>query len=110
MDYNISTFSDYQLVQKKAECDVGTKIRQGRLTISQCAAACRGTSQMFVHGTNEFGGDSCVGEKCSCYCEIGSENYQCNNIKINKGLNLYNFFGKCSFIHCCWKCYVALFT
>ena len=74
-------------------------------TLSQCAAACRESSQMFAHGTIEFNEkERCEEDKCDCVCLYGTENYKCKSQTTNLGFNLYTFIGKCSFIPCRKKC------
>ena len=84
------------MLKPKAECGVGKETSKGRQTLAKCAELCRGSSQMFAHGTNEYGLEKCNadGTTCDCYCEMGAENYQCKNIATNNGFNLYTFMGE----------------
>ena len=67
----------------------------GKLTLSGCADACREFAENFAFGTNEYGKKRCDGDSCDCYCEFGTENYKCKNIKMNYGFDLYAFKGEC---------------
>ena len=86
--------ADYELVWKQGECGDGIEKKQGRLTLDECANACRETAEMFDFGTNKFGKNKCDGNKCDCYCELGTENYQCKKINPHNGFNLYAFIGR----------------
>lgn len=86
--------ADYKLFKKRSECGDGAENWKGKLTLEGCANACRGTAEIFDFGTNEFGKNNCDGDLCVCYCESGTENYQCKNVKDHDGFNMYAFIGR----------------
>lgn len=80
------TFEDERKECGGTETDVGSK-----KTLSECAKSCRGTSSMFIYGTNDFGDPKCTNsEGCSCYCEISSRGGECNKVDHN-GYRLYKY-------------------
>lgn len=93
---NGNIFLDFMLVQKASAClakDSLDQIWKGQVTSPEaCANACRGTSQMFLYGTNEFGGTGCAENVgCECHCSLQTENYRCRKTVKNLRLNLYAF-------------------
>ena len=63
-----------------------------------CAEACRGTSEMFGFGTNNYVVESdtavCGDNKCRCICFHDTDSSRCNKQIENIGYNLYTFEGK----------------
>ena len=94
LSLNIPTFcSDFKLVAFRAECD-GAEINKDYFhNIEECAEACRGKSEMFIFGTNEYGSIRCKNKVCSCFCEDDTSNFKCNKQKGHNGYNLYAFQG-----------------
>ena len=59
-------------------------------SIQECAAACRGESQMFTFGIS--GGSKCYSHgKCQCWCEVETEDYKCKTQTAHNGYDLYAF-------------------
>ena len=86
---------DYQLVALRAECEGKEIFKKTHLSLNACANACRGISQMFMYGTNQFGVTRCYGDKgCDCYCEMATSNYECNKQLHHGGYNLYKYLGE----------------
>ena len=85
---------EYHLVQKKAQCAFGKEENKGRVSLEACAEVCYGKSENFIFGTNEFRQSRCSFDNCDCFCEFGTENYKCKEIKEHEGFNLYAFRGK----------------
>ena len=82
---------DFELVQATSEC-VGKESLQGNLFSAEaCADACRGSSQMFVYGTNQFGNNRCDSNTCACWCQLETINNRCKTIAKHTGFNLYGF-------------------
>ena len=79
------------LVSEKKECG-GSETSVGwKSSLAECAHSCRGTSSMFIYGTNDFGVSRCnSGGKCRCYCETSSSSGECNQIN-HKGYRLYKY-------------------
>ena len=79
---NVFLLLDYSRIKKKVKC-INEKY-QNKLTLQECAHACRASSENFAFGKN-----NCIGEKCECWCQFGTENYKCLSITENKGFDLY---------------------
>ena len=90
MQFQNILFSDWYLVQEKAEC-TGTEAFQGKKrSLEECANSCRGTSELFIYGTTDFGIDrTCSSTGCNCFCELPSGG-ECTQKK-HGGFRLYEF-------------------
>ena len=95
-EHSISILSlDYTIVAQKATCGgEGQKLKGMRKGIDECAAACRGESQMFSYGTNFHGENLCSGDKCTCKCEMDTNNFKCDTQISHDGYYLYKFKGE----------------
>ena len=93
---------DYEHLADKQECSGGKETFKGRFkNVGECAAACRGESQLFIYGTNDYGNNRCNSTGfCKCYCEHNSEEFRCPTTS-HTGYRLYAFVGKlyCLFIY-----------
>ena len=90
IDFN---FSDFKLIAKAKECK-GSETAQDYLeSVDACAHACRGSSEMFVYGTEEFdfSNSRCEGSTCRCICQHDTVNHKCKVLIDHKGYNLYAF-------------------
>ena len=65
----------------------------GIVTIDQCADKCKGVSELFAYGTNDYGTDRCSGGSCNCLCETAAKDGSCK-ITSHEGYRLYIYAGK----------------
>ena len=75
---------------EKQECGGNEKYVGRKKTLDECAHSCRGTTSMFIYGTNDFGERKCGSSGCYCFCELSSTAGKCNQVSHN-GYRLYKY-------------------
>ena len=74
---NILENDSWKFIEDLNEC-YREAIERGNIArtrkIDDCATTCRGVSQIFAYGTNDFGGNGCHEGLCKCHC-IDELNY-----------------------------------
>ena len=82
---------EYDLIKRGYYCK-GKEPYKGRKSIKACADACRGSSALFIIGTNEFGNNRCYKDGCKCYCQYATQPH-CLVLTKHTGYDLYAFNG-----------------
>ena len=67
--FHCSLISDYYLVAERMECSGAEEFFGHVANVDACAKACKGKSEMFAFGTNDFGTKRCQSKGCNCICE-----------------------------------------
>ena len=92
---NILFYLDFTVLKNAVECKGSERFKGELVSAEACATACRGTSQLFIYGTNEFGEKRCDSkagiQTCDCWCQDETEDYKCKKETKNKGYRLFAF-------------------
>merc|ERR1711962_1545792 len=87
----VTQAKEYDLIKRGYYCK-GKEPYKGRKSIKACANACRGSSALFIIGTNEFGNNRCYKDGCKCYCQYATQPH-CLVLTKHTGYDLYAFDG-----------------